>query len=119
MRTEGERKFFTAKEAAATLSVKTDRVMELVRAHELSFIDRRTFVGAAPVQPCGELTEDVVEFEQGDFDKFNERKAEQALLSEILIRGPSGAKEWALLRRHEEQATNRSRHSFRHKGHQP
>jgi excisionase family DNA binding protein len=76
---------FTADEAATTLGVSAGQLMKLIAAGEISYIrvDDRT-----------------IEFEQQDFDKFQERKAERAALSKILARGPSGAKEWALYNRH-------------------
>jgi hypothetical protein len=87
VRAQGKRKFFTAAEAAATLGMTTAEIMTLVDTGGIS---------------CLWHADETVEFEQGDFDKYLERKAEQALLAEILARGPSGAKEWALLKRYPE-----------------
>jgi hypothetical protein len=94
MRAEGERKFFTGAEAAAVLGMTTAQLMTLVRAGEIPHIRH---------------ADETVEFEQCDFDKFLERKAEQATLSKILARGPSGAKEHALVRRHERDEADRRR----------
>jgi hypothetical protein len=81
-----ERKFFTDAEAAAALGMTTAQLMTLVRNGEISYIRR---------------ADETVEFEQCDFDKFREREAEKATLAKILARGPSGAKEFALLRKHQ------------------